>query len=554
MPRQRRLWSVVLGGFLMAALALSACGGSSTPGGGGNQPKFGGTVTDGLFEEPDNLIVGQSNETFADMVMNTIWAPLIWEDANGLLQPGLLTELPTVANGGYSADFKTITFKLRPNLTWSDGTPLTAQDVAFTIKLMSNPDYGQKTGFPGNEISNVATPDNSTVVLTLNTVDVTILSSGFTDALNFSPIPQSVYGSMAAKDIAKSQQAFLPQVVSGPFKITERVKGDHITVVKNAKYFRAPKPYLDKIVYKIIPDQNTILTALQSGSIDAAWFLDVNKLDQYKAIPGYHVVLPPVPASFELLVFNLYSSSHHILEDINVRKAIKMTVDPNQIINNILKGTGVKTCDDAPATFAHLTDLTCNQLDPAGAKTLLDSAGWTMGSDGFRHKGGVTLELRYTTTARNARRSATQQIFQQELAAVGIKIDILNFPADTYFGTKLPTGDYDIGEYASSPTAGDPDDHTQWDCDQFPAAGGFNVMHWCDQTATTADKAARTNPDQTFRKQQYAILYSEINTQVPAMFLYAFPDIAAATLKLQNYNPGPAGPQEDVAVWNWWLK
>ena len=84
------------------------------------------------------------------------------------------------------------------------------------------------------------------------------------------------------------------------------------------------------------------------------------------------------------------------------------------------------------------------------------------------------------------------------------------------------------------------------------AQGGYNVQQWCDQTATAADKAARTNLDQTFRKQQYHILYTEINNQVPAMFLYAYPDIAMASAKVQNYNPGPFGPEEDVGVWNWW--
>lgn len=556
MLKHRSVWSVALGAIMLSVMVLSGCGptgGSSSTTGG--QPKYGGTVTDALYEQPDNLIVGQSVETFAQLVMNTIWAPLVYIDSAGNLQPGLLSELPSTSNGGYSSDLKTITLKLRPGLKWSDGSPLTSADVVFTMKLMSNPAYAQKTGWKGSEITSVTASDPQTIVVVLNKVDVTFVSYNLTDVLDFSPIPQAVYGSMDPSKITASPQAFQPPVSSGPFKISERVPGSHITVVKNSNYYQAGRPYLDKIVFNIITDQNTILTAFQSGQIDASWFLDVTKVAQYKALaPNYVLALPKQAATWEGAFFNLYSSTNHILEDANVRKAIRMAVNTDAMIKNILGGTGQATCDDAPATFAHATDLIpCNGYDPTAAGKLLDSDGWTMGSDNYRHKGGLTLELRWSTTSKNNRREETELAAQQDLKNIGVKIDIVNYPADTYFGTILPNGTFDIGEYASSATAGDPADNTQWDCDQFPAAGGFNVMHWCDQTATTADKAATTNPDQSFRKQQYHTLYTQIQSQVPMFFLYAYPDIAMASAKLHNYAPGPFGPEETVAVWNWWL-
>lgn len=553
MLKHRGLWSVVLGASMLLTLVLSGCGPTSS-GTTGNQPKYGGTVTDALYEQPDNLIVGQSVETFAVLVMNTIWAPLVYTDSAGLLQPGLLSELPTTTNGGYSSDFKTITLKLRPGLKWSDGSALTSDDVVFTMNLMSNPAYAQKTGWKGSEIASVTATDAVTVVIALKQVDVTFVSYNLTDALNFSPIPKAVYGSMDPAKIAASQQAFEPPVDSGPFKISERVPGSHITVVKNSNYYQPGRPYLDKIIFNIVTDQNTILTAFQSGQIDVSWFLDVTKIAQYKALaPNYVLALPKSAATWEGAFFNLYSSSHHILEDASVRKAIRMAVNTDSMIGNILGGTGQATCDDAPATFAHATDLIpCNGYNPSAAGQLLDQDGWTMGADNYRHKNGITLELRWSTTSKNNRREATELSAQQDLKNIGVKIDIVNYPADTYFGSVLPNGTFDIGEYASSATGGDPADNSQWDCDQFPAAGGFNVMHWCNQTATTADKTATTNPDQTFRKQQYHILYTEILNDAPMFFLYAYPDIAMGSAKLHNYAPGPFGPEETVAVWDWW--
>jgi peptide/nickel transport system substrate-binding protein len=554
MLKHRSLWSVMLGAIALVSMVLSGCGPGGSSSNNSNTPKYGGTVTDALFEQPDNLIVGQSVETFAQLVMNTIWAPLVYIDNAGNLQPGLLSELPTTNNGGYSADFKTITLKLRPGLKWSDGSALTSADVVFTMNLMSNKAYAQKTGWKGAEIANVSAPDAQTVVVTLNKVDVTFLSYSMTDVLDFSPIPQAVYGSMDPAKITASQQAFQPPVSSGPFKVSERVPGSHITVVKNPNYYQAGRPYLDKIIFNIVTDQNTILTAFQSGQIDASWFLDITKVAQYKALaPNYALALPKLAATWEGAFFNLYSSTNHILEDANVRKAIRMGVNTDAMITNILGGTGQATCDDAPATFAHATDLIpCNGYNPTAAGQLLDQDGWKMGSDNYRHKGGLTLELRWSTTAKNNRREETELAAQSDLKNIGVKIDIVNYPADTYFGDILPNGKFDIGEYASSATAGDPADNSQWDCDQFPAQGGFNVMHWCDQTATTADKTATTNPDQSFRKQQYRILYNEIQSQVPMFFVYAYPDVAVASTKLHNYNPGPFGPEETVAVWNWW--
>src|SRR5947209_665926 len=124
-------------------LALSACGASGPPNSGnsGGTVTKGGTWTDDLFEEPSSLIPNASSETFADMVDETIWAPLFYGDASGNITPGLVAQIPTAANGGISSDLKTWKFTLRSGLKWSDGQPLDARDVDFTWKLWTNPKF-----------------------------------------------------------------------------------------------------------------------------------------------------------------------------------------------------------------------------------------------------------------------------------------------------------------------------------------------------------------------------------------------------------------------------
>jgi peptide/nickel transport system substrate-binding protein len=223
----------MLCGCLLFAVALSGCSSSSIS--CACIPRISPQIVDSLPAEPDSLLVGQSVEPVSALIMNTIWAPLIYTDSHGQPQPGLITELPTRSNGGYSADFKTITLHLRPDLKWSDGSPLTAQDVVYTINLLKNPDYGQKTGFAGSEIERVTTLDSHTIVLRLTTVDAAFLASSLTDALHFAPLPQRVYGGMSAGDIPRSSQASMPQVTSGPFNLNDWVQGDLLIPIAFSK-------------------------------------------------------------------------------------------------------------------------------------------------------------------------------------------------------------------------------------------------------------------------------------------------------------------------------
>ena len=550
MLRKRTLLSVVATLGMLAILVLTACGPTATSGSSG--PKKGGSIVDGLYEEPDSLLPEQSIETFSDLVDASIWAPLYYGDNTGKIQAGLASVVPSASNGGISADLKTYTVHLRSGLKWSDGSALTADDVVFSLNLMKNSAYGAKTQTSEfAKIANVTSPDPQTVVITLNTADVAFLALALTDPLNFAPLPKSVFGSMDPASIAKSTQNFQPTVVSGPFTVSDRAKSDHITVVRNPNYYQSGKPYLDQVTFKIITDQTTMLKALQSGTITNSWFLTVNNLDQYKALGGYKVVYDKVPGTFESIYFN---ETNKWLSDAQVRKAITQGIDTTPLIKDVWKGIASLTCDDAPGTFAHESSLIpCYHYDPTAAKATLTADGFTMGSNGYFTKGGQTLEMRYSTTANNAYRQQSELIVQDQLKQIGVKIDIVNYPADTYFGSILyDYSKYDIAEYANS-LGYDPDNHTQWACDQTTDKGGFNVSHYCNPEVDTAINTELSNADQNVRKQAFHTIHTDIIKDLPNMYYYSFPDIAAATTKLQNYAPSALGPSETWNIWDWYL-
>ena len=551
MQQKGKLLSLVVGLGLLLSIALAACGPTPVTT-SSNTPKRGGTLIDGLYEEPDSLLSNGSNETFADLVDASIWAPLAYGDPEGILHPALLKELPSVANGDISADAMHYTLKLLPNLKWSDGQPLTADDVVFTLNLWNTPAYGAKTntvGLPFIDFSTLKAVDATTVSFSMKQVFVPLINSQLVDE-NLAPMPKHIFGTMDPASILKSTENFSPTVVSGPFKISDRVKGDHINVVRNPNYYQAAQgyPYLDGINFKIIPDASTILTALQSGSLDTSWFLDITKQASYQALKGYTYYTEKHSATYENIIFNLHDPT---LADLQIRKAISMSLDIDTVISQVLKGTGQRTCDEDVGTFAHDPTLTCYKMDPAGAKAVLMADGYTMGSDGYFQKNGKDLELTWGTTANNARREQGEQIFQQNLKDVGIKIDIKNFPADAWFGTVLPGGQFQIGEFANS-LGYDPDNASTWECNQTAAQGGANWSYYCNPAVDKALQAEETNPDQNARIAQFKIFQQALLTDIPVVYLYQYGQQGIARNTVHNYVLSASGPSETWNVWTWW--
>src|SRR6266700_2531629 len=210
----------------MLLLILSACGGasssssSSTPSAG--TPVKGGTWTDDLYEEADSLIPNGSVETFANLVDNTIYAPLFLGNAKGQITPGIVTELPSTANGGICADLKTWTFHLKSGLKWSDGQPLDARDVDFTWKLWTGGKFtpGSTVGYNLIKSATVSS-DNLSIIFTLSAPFSPFLSI-WTDGL-LAPLPAHVFSSMDPAKIETSKENLNPSVVSGPFTLSESV-------------------------------------------------------------------------------------------------------------------------------------------------------------------------------------------------------------------------------------------------------------------------------------------------------------------------------------------
>jgi peptide/nickel transport system substrate-binding protein len=524
----------------------------------------GGTWIYELPADIDSLIPNGSGSGFSAMVDQALYLPLFYGDTQGVIHPGAASEVPSLQNGGISADAKIWMFHLRPHLVWSDRHPYDARDVDFTWKLWKNPKFGTANPQAVNLISSAdVSADDLSITFHLRQPYVPFLQY-WVDGL-YAPLPAHHFSTMAPEAILKSPEIFNPKVTSGPFMMRESEPGDHYTLVRNLRYYRASEglPYLDKVIFRIVAaGGNAILKDLQAGSITSGEFLDIRKVPEYQHLTHYMLLSAPTSGSFEALYFNFHNTI--LASHPEVRQAMAMAIDHQALINLALRGFASPLCTDHPSALHPGYDPgaggSCPLFDPVAANKLLSDNGWVKGVDGVRTKGGQRLEFEYSTAPLPPLLLDVEAIVQRNFMAIGIKLDIQNYPGDTFFGSFLPggkaspptgavAGRYDIAEWEY--TFGyDPDDSGVLSCDQFPPQG-INFAFYCNHTLDALYRQELTTPDPGLRQQIFVHIHEIYLTELPFIVLYSPTDIAMVRKGTHNYQPGPI-QGETPNIWEWW--
>jgi len=522
----------------------------------------GGTWTDDFFVDPVSFIPNGAPDTFSEMTDQALYLPLFYGDAQGVVHPGAASAIPTVQNGGISPDGKTWTFHLRPYLVWSDGQPYDARDVDYSWQLWRNPKFGAFITQGYNLITAAeVSADHLAITFHLKQVYAPFLSL-WVDGL-FAPLPAHHFRSMAPQAILKSPEKLNPTVTSGPFLMEESLQGDHYTLLRNPRYYRASDglPYLDKVVFRIVANQDAILQDLQAGTIDSSWFLDVSKVQAYQRLSHYRLVTAPTNGNYEAMYFNFHNTV--LASHLEVRQAIAMAIDHQALIQVARHGFASLLCTDHDSAYhpGFEPGADCPVFAPAVANQLLDDHGWVKGADGVRTKGGQRLEFEYATTATVQWRIDGETILQRNLRAIGIKLDIQNYPFGMFFNSLLsgwnaspPTGAvagrFDIAEFENSFNY-DPDDSSLLSCDQIPPNGG-NFGFYCNTALDALYKQELATADKGLRQQIFQQIHQIYTTQFPFVVLYGPLDIAMVRNGTHNYQPGPLGAAETINIWQWW--
>lgn len=482
-----------------------------------------------------------------------LWQCSPWTfDDKAQPMPWLLTELPTQENGGISTDGKVITMKLRDDLVWSDGTPLTSADFKFTYDMYMSPANAVSSQYPYDQIEKFETPDAQTVVMTFKEPFAAWLSNTFWRGI----LPEHVLRPAFEKDgnIDKADWNRNPTVGCGPFVFAEWESGSFARFVANDKYWLG-RPKVDEIFFRFVPDDASQVAALKAGDGDLGTFMATSD------IPGLQEIGITIISAFsgynEGIYFYLHETKGHPgLKDLAVRKAIALATDRFSLNKDLLLGLTVPAATDWDVTPWVDPSLQPWPYDPEQAKTILDAAGWVdSNGDGSRDKDGVELVFDYGTTTREIRKD-TQAVFQQQLAAVGIKVNLLNYESDIFFGTygeggPGAVGDLDLIEFSDSPDFPDPDTAV-WLCSEIPSdeyPDGVSNDQICDPELDGMFQLQRTQVDRAARQATWYKITKYIYDNVYWLGIWQDPDMYAVGPRLKNVKVSGATPFYNCMEW-----
>ena len=435
--------------------------------------------------------------------------PLARYDDGGTMIPALAAGIPTLENGGVAADLRSITWPLRQDVVWSDGTPFTAADVVFTVKYCLNKEMGCNAVSRFSDVTGVEALDDYTVRIRFGVAK---------------PFPYGPFVGSTAPILQKAQfenctgaraqtctaQNFGP-IGTGPFKVDEFRANDVVVFSANGRYRERGKPAFATVTFKGGGDATSAARAvLATGEFDYAWNLQIEPevLDQMVA-GGKGRIVAGFGTMVERLIVNQTNSDptlgrdkrslyldganpHPFLSDSVVRRALSLAIDRQILADFGYGAAGQVTCNilPAPPIYASAANDACMIQDIQEANRILDEAGWLRGNDGVRERDGARLSILYQTST-NSVRQGTQALIKQMWGKIGVETELRNIDAAVYFGGDPASPDTymkfyaDIQMYANNFNGVDPEAYmANWTCSEIPGPEnqwlGGNIARVCD--------------------------------------------------------------------------
>ncbi|MCW2926906.1 MAG: extracellular solute-binding protein family 5 [Thermoleophilia bacterium] len=539
------LQRLVLCGLMLtlAGVIAAGCGGSSDPAAaaeGGTKPR-GGTMTIGMDQEPQclNVKIQCGSMAATSMIASSLFDGLLDVNADGDYAPKIALEVPTRENGlvKENADgTMSVTLHLDPKAAWSDGTPITCDDVAFNFTTTMDERWQVVSRKGWDQIKSVDCPDRLTVVYVFMKPYAPYLSY-----VSAGPLPKHV---LEGKDFNSFFNEKIP-VASGPFVLDHWDRSVEVVLRRNAKYWDAgeeDKPYLDKIRYVFVADTNTLKIQLRTGEVDVISPPPDSTLKQelegfprakFQSEPGVY---------WEQIAFNNATAPTN---DINVRQAIARSIDRDEIADVVLKKQ-VKRLDSTllPAKEEYYLPAWSDvKADPKVAQQYLEKSGYKR-SGQYYAKGGKPLTVTFKSTAGNDLRLKVAQLLQQSLKKNGIKMIIAMEPPNVLFGQSTPQGNYDLALWAWS-SGIDPSQISMFTCDSIPSEAndfsGQNNYRYCNERVSELLEKSEVT---TAVKERAAIVH-EVQTlmaaDMPLLPLFQRPETLAYTNAAIGMDNNPLG-------------
>jgi peptide/nickel transport system substrate-binding protein len=503
------------------------------------------------------VIVGYSQEVTvlhplmpANEVDQGVWwnlfSPMWGINETGEFVPVLAKEVPTIANGGISSDGLTWKVKLREGVKWHDGRDFSAEDVRFTFELIQNPQFRARSRDGFGLMKDIKAEGN---------IVSWRMAKPFAPLMSFLAwcfiVPKHLLES--ASDPNSTPFSMAP-VGTGPFKFVERRTGSHVMLEANKSYF-GEGPYLERLVFRYIPDLDVMYTQFRTGAVDYTGIQGIPPSDyaEAKALKNFVVHLCP-SAAIENLTLNL---EHPALKDKAVRQALYLALDQKTIVNELYYGLPIPTSDYMiPQSWAYNDELPQHIYDPDKAKAVLEAAGWKPGSDGVRVKDGLRLAFTNSTTTGNPAREQTQQFLQQGFADVGVEMTIKNMPAAVLWGAFWAESKFDSLMTGTTYTiASDPDVIHRFGSMSIPvkAGTGSNVIQYQNPKVDVLLEKALV----VITRDERAALYREtqalIMADLPMLPIFQYVQVEGTKTGLVGFanNPNVLSNAWNAGTWYW---
>ena len=503
-------------------------------------PRPGGPYVEGVVGQ-----LGSLNPLFGEATAGP-------NDLDALLFEPLVRVLPTGAVQGrlasrweVSPDGRSYSFTLRPNARWSDGTPVTADDVVFTVRTVQDPQ------FPG-ALLNQSWKDIIATAVDAGHVRFALPghNAGFMANLELLDIvPAHLLAGKTLAELASASPNLNP-VGTGPFRMVAHL-GDRIQLERNPFSWR--RPWLESVTIRSFPSQAAALDALDRGQIDGLANLTPSGAAQERANAQVKV-LTASTYQYAELILNLKTDEPYF-QDVRVRQAIAKAIDRTAIIRDVLGGQAVPDDSPIPRSITWAYDSAAQQpaYDPTAAAKLLDDAGWTM-VNGIRTKGTTTLSFGLTVSSDVPPYERVAEKVASQLSQVGIVAEVRPVTTASLIHDYLNprTFDMTLTAFDNGP---DPDVYSFWHSSQAHP-GGFNFAGMKKNVFIDGDlEDGRNTLDLTARAKAYATFQEDFAKEIPAVFLYSPKYVMAVNRRIHGVRFDSAiEPEERYAYISDWYR
>jgi peptide/nickel transport system substrate-binding protein len=508
--------------LLAGGLLLAACGGSAAPattGSASGSASSSGTTAQtktlnaAFWSAPDSFNGVTAASGYDDTIISLLFDTLVWLSPDQKFHPLL------ASSWDVSPDYKTFTFHLNPKASWTDGQPVTASDVAYSLQMNADPkipaafgnfmsvivgtnSQGQNVD-PTKPLAGVKVIDSKTVEIdTKQPTDPTELLSSIGDSIYI--LPQHVLQSLSATDFVKAPFFQNPNVTDGPYEFVKYVNSQYVQLKPNPSYYLGA-PKLNQLFVKVVP-ATSMLAELQNGSVDATVSpgeSDVPLQDWPSLANLSNVKQDPVPGT--VTQFMMINTAKPYLKSAQVRQALTMAINRQELVTSLLKGLGSVPIGPVNSLYTTWYDKSIQPwpYDPTKAKQMLQAANFPF-----------SQPLKLLVPTGNQTRQESAPLIQQNLQAIGLNVQIQQYDFATMLN-QAKAGNFDFALIGSG-FGSDPSESSIF----FSCNGSLNYGKFCDPAIDKDYADGQSTAVTADRQKIYDDLQQRIYNDAPFVFLY----------------------------------